>query len=326
MKVIHVFLIFLLLLSGCNTLQENDSTSSVIVDTPSEIETEIIDRTEKSTGLLLLDEDIVQTKDANAPIVIKTYIEPYCDNEDKKKIIQIEDDGASFIIKMYIKTYSDIEKKEFAGGIRIENAETSDIVYDNIWVPRINWRDDWRGISKEIFDIELIDVDFDGNKDIKIYGGDNGNWNKFYFYVVWNADTGNFADDPYNLDSLGLPSFDEEKQLIYSMERGSAADHWYYTHKYIDGVLTLIEEVADNAVWEYSLDDSLIETLKEIVPLFDSSGITLTHWVKKQLDTDIMDMVVVEEKYVLYKDGNLFEEYDIDSVIGMKLSQLLQES
>lgn len=92
----------------------------------------------------------------------------------------------------------------------------------------------------------LEDVNFDGYLDIRLFDTYHGNYRAEWVYLVWDPETSHFVHDP-RLNEISLASFDQEKQLIYGMERGSAVDHYFYTYQYIDGVPTLIDYEEDHA-------------------------------------------------------------------------------
>jgi hypothetical protein len=179
---------------------------------------------------------------------------------------------------------------------------------------------DTGGILKNSFTVEMKDMDFDGYQDIEIYTGYAGNWKKDYKYIMWSPSKSSFAGDVYNLAGLGLPTFDTKQELVHSMSRVSAADHWFYTHKYMDGELVVVEEVSDNCVWDYWLDDMAINKLAELEPLYAEGG-AFMHYTKKRLDEETMGLVVVEEKFTLLIDGNKVAEYLPGSEIGLLLAE-----
>lgn len=178
------------------------------------------------------------------------------------------------------------------------------------------------GILKERFMVEAIDMDFDGYRDIDIFTGSGGTWKQNHLYIMWSPETGNFTGDIHNLASLGLPKFDADKKLVYSMQRGSAIDHWDYMHKYIDGVLTVIEETATNNVWLRTNEQK--EQVRAVIPIYDESH-TLIHYYRKALDESTMQLQTVEEAFRLYipNEWELIAEYDGDSEVGRVLKEMI---
>ncbi len=86
----------------------------------------------------------------------------------------------------------------------------------------------------------LEDVNFDGYLDLRLFDTYSGNYRADWVYLVWDPEASRFVHDS-RLNEISLASFDQENQLIYGMERGSAVDHYYYTYQYIDGVPTLVD-------------------------------------------------------------------------------------
>lgn len=178
-------------------------------------------------------------------------------------------------------------------------------------------------VSGESLNIEFIDMNFDGYKDVQLFDKPAGNWNISYLYFLWDTEANTFVHTA-QFSELGLPTFDEEKQLVYSMQRSSAADHWFYTHKYIDGMLTVIEIESDTSV--HFKDDVTGEQIAAIVSLaaeYPSAHFQHYKIVKRNMDT--LEMDTIEDKYQLYVPDHpeLSAEYDADSEIGRSLYALI---
>lgn len=108
------------------------------------------------------------------------------------------------------------------------------------------------------------------------------------------------------------------------MERGSAADHWYSTYKYIDGDIVLIELTSDTAVrFVEGLEEGQI--LSIIPAIKDYPSWCLQYKVTKALNYSTTEMDVVEEKYLLYipNEWTLIAEYDSDSQIGKAIAEIV---
>ena len=183
-------------------------------------------------------------------------------------------------------------------------------------------------IAGDKLEIDFIDVNFDGYNDLKIFDCPSGNWNEHYLYFLWDKSKNMYVPDTQELSELGLPRFDEEKQLVYSMSRGSAVDHSFYTHKYINGILTLIEDVSET---DLSFKDNVTEEqLASIVPiLLNYPSYSFLYNVTKKLNSNTSKMETVESKYILFvpddegNDWKIIEEYDADSDIGKQLEKLV---
>jgi len=134
-----------------------------------------------------------------------------------------------------------------------------------------------------------------------------------------------YVPDTQGLSDLGNPIFDEEKQLVYSMDKRGASDRNFYTHKYINGILTIIEDVSET---EFSFKDNVTdEQLAAIIPILSNyPSYSFTYDVTKRLNYKTSKMETVESKYILSDlndDWTIIEEYDADSEIGKQLEKLV---
>lgn len=173
--------------------------------------------------------------------------------------------------------------------------------------------------SGEALDIEFIDVNFDGYKDIRILDSSTRSWNELYLYFVWDRSNNLFVPDTQGLGDLGLPKFDEEKQLISSLGKSGATDHWFYTHKYINGILTVIEETSEIEV--LSDDDKLLASIVPVLSKYPSYR--FMRYVVKKINYNTSELETVESKYQLYDaDETLIDEYDANSDTGRQLEKL----
>jgi len=198
-------------------------------------------------------------------------------------------------------------------------------------INRINLLDytlDGDPIAGDKLDIDFIDVNFDGYNDIKIFDRPYGNWREHYLYFLWDKGKNMYVPDTQELSELGLPRFDEEKQLVYSMGKGSAVDHYYSTHKYINGILTLIEDISETDI---SFKDNVTdEQLASIVPVLSKyPSYSFLYNVTKKLNPKTSKMETVESKYILFvpneddNDWKIIEEYDAQSAVGKQLEKLV---
>jgi len=192
----------------------------------------------------------------------------------------------------------------------------------------LNYTLDGDPIAGDKLDTEFIDVNFDGYNDLKIFDRPYGNWREHYLYFLWDKGKNMYVPDTQELSELGLPRFDEEKQLVYSMGKGSAVDHYYSTHKYINGILTLIEDISETDI---SFKDNVTdEQLASIVPVLSKyPSYSFLYNVTKKLNPKTSKMETVESKYILFvpnendNDWKIIEEYDAQSAVGKQLEKLV---
>ncbi len=175
-------------------------------------------------------------------------------------------------------------------------------------------------------DIDFIDVNFDGYNDLKIFDC-NANWYEHNLYFLWDMGKNMYVSDTQGLSDLGLPRFDEEEQVVYSMDKSGAGNRNFYTHKYINGILTVIEDVSEIA--DISFKDNVTdEQLASIVPILSKySSYSFIYDVTKRLNYNTSKMETVESKYLLSvlndNDWTIIDEYDADSDIGKQLEKLV---
>jgi len=305
--LLFILLAIASLLPGCNTSIVHDYSKRATAST----ENEILASTDGD-----MQEDEYKTNSNIENLGDPQYLKLFSETIGK-----IKDDMSPFAFRAYCRD----ENTNLISDLQIIDTQTNQSIGAFCLIDYVLFEDVQKGIPDEYYEIELIDVDFDGYKDVRIFAGPNGNWRKDYLYFIWDQDSGKFADDKYGLCGLGLPGFDEEKQLIHSMVRASAADHWYYTHQYVEGHLVTIEEISDNCVWENWLDDSAWEKVKAIEPLYDANTTIFMHFMIEQLDFERSEMAIVENKFQLYRrgEGTLLAEYNFGSELGLLFRESL---
>jgi len=239
---------------------------------------------------------------------------------------KIKDDMPVFTFEL-LAYYDESEGEYIRESLAITDSSTGKVVQE-ITIPELSLfgRTHVFVHDGETMGFELEDLNFDGYKDIRLFDTTNGNYREEWIYLVWIPDKYIFENDK-RLNDVTLAVFDQDKQLIYGMERSSAADHWYYTYKYVDGELVLIELESDNAV---GFPDGVTdEQVVAVVPILeDHPSWCIQHVVNKKLNPDTSEMEIVEEKYVLYipNEWTLIAEYDADSAEGRELAQLIEGS
>ena len=176
--------------------------------------------------------------------------------------------------------------------------------------------------DKESMGFKLEDLNFDGYDDIRLFDTSNGNYRVEWIYLVWNPVKHIFENDR-RLNEISLASFDQEKQLIYGMERSSASDHWYFTYKYIDGNIIVIEEHSDNTVWFIKGVEEQIATI--IPETKEYASWCLQYELTQRLNESTMEMDITEEKFVLLIPNEWVQiaEYEADSSEGKALAEIV---
>lgn len=94
--------------------------------------------------------------------------------------------------------------------------------------------------KEEIF--ELKDINFDEATDFMIVQFIPSSPNIPYYYWIFNKDIQKFQRDS-TLEEITSPNFNKDQKVITSSWRSGCCNHGLSTHKYLDGKITLIEEV-----------------------------------------------------------------------------------
>lgn len=185
-----------------------------------------------------------------------------------------------------------------------------DTVLQTISIPELTLFGQTDSREADTFGFTLEDVNFDGYQDIRLYDTLNGNYRVEWIYLVWNPGTDCFEQDK-RLNDISLAQFDQEEQLIYGMERGGAAYHYYSTYQYIDGEIVRICYVEELG---------LSRSDEQIRQYYDMAGMETTseafegyyyHVMERNETTGELETTI--EEYIfyptdIYEDGSDAEE------------------
>ncbi len=179
--------------------------------------------------------------------------------------------------------------------------------------------------SQDTLGFELEDVNFDGYQDIRLFDTLNGNYRTEWIYLVWNAKEQKFENDT-RLNQISLAVFDQEEQLIYGMERGGAAYHYYSTYQYIDGEIVKIH---------YYEEEGLAISNEQIGQYYDAAsvktdGVAFDAWYEHVMERNAVsgDLETVSEEYVFNpydSEGKEIENeeeqlrVDVSSELGVQI-------
>ena len=86
-----------------------------------------------------------------------------------------------------------------------------------------------------------VDVNFDGCMDFE-YGSWIAASSGGSVYYVWDKEAEQFVRDPYGLEDLAMPSFDQERQVIETWNH-SGASYTIEFYRYLDGKLTCVRRL-----------------------------------------------------------------------------------
>jgi len=159
---------------------------------------------------------------------------------------------------------------------------------------------------KDSMGFELEDLNFDGYNDIRLFDTSNGNYRIEWIYFVWDPIQSIFVHD-IRLNEISLADFDQDKQMIYGTERGSAAGHYFSTYKYIDGTPTLIG---------YYSQEYLRRSNEEIRKYLEKAGV----------ETEIIDIIGFHETVLEYNEETSMLERIRDEYVFYPNADALNES
>ncbi|MDE7269585.1 MAG: leucine-rich repeat domain-containing protein [Acetatifactor sp.] len=177
---------------------------------------------------------------------------------------------------------------------------------------------------RDTLGFELEDVNFDGYQDIRLFDTSNGNYRQEWIYLVWNPKEEQFEHDA-RLNEISLASFDQENKLIYGMERGSAARHYYSTYQYIDGEPVIIRYVKEEELFfsdEQTKQYCMAASEKEEAIAYEGYWIYL-HVMERNGKTG--ELETVSEEYVFYPEKSegteAGEEFhvNVESELGQQI-------
>lgn len=149
--------------------------------------------------------------------------------------------------------------------------------------------------SQDTLGFELEDVNFDGYQDIRLFDTLNGNYRTEWIYLVWNVEEQKFENDT-RLNQISLAVFDQKEQLIYGMERGGAAYHYYSTYRYIDDEIVEIRYYEEEGL---ALSDEQIRQYYDAASV-KTDGVAFDAWYEHVMERNAVSgkMETVSEEYV----------------------------
>jgi len=253
----------------------------------------------------------------------------YADQEsvDKSLTVKIGDGMPEFEIKLHaiydgasnnlaVQTITVIDSSDGAVKQVIPIPELTMFGQTQIW---------GRGWHEDTTDLVFEDLNFDGYLDINLYDALNGNYRIERIYLVWNPEKMLFENDR-RLNQIVLACFDQEKQLIYGMERGSAADHYYSTFQYIGGEPTLVRYLSQEGLLP---TPEMLEYLEE-VGLPPQPNLMGFHEVESVRVEAAGQMETVRDDYVFYdmpdnrnnSDEDMVGSFDASSEVGKQIAAM----
>ncbi len=237
---------------------------------------------------------------------------------------RIREDMPEFTFEM--TAYWDMESSCYA--LQSIEVRDGDKVLQTISIPELAHFDaTWIFSSmKDTLGFELEDVNFDGYLDIRQFDTLNGNYKQEWIYLVWNPEKYMFEQD-VRLNDISLAVFDQEKKLIYGMERSGAANHYFSTYRYIDGEPVMINHTTQEGIL---IDDEQVKEFCDAASEGEETADYDGYWCYEhnmELNEETGKLEDVSEEYVFYYyDEETDREYDkfhvaVSSELGQRITQ-----
>ncbi len=254
--------------------------------------------------------------------MLKKFNEPKDEDYVTTKINnKIHEDLPEFTFELI--SYFNRENNNYAAQtLTITDSSTEEII-QTISIPMLSWRGQTSIYGGEDMGLVFEDMNFDGYIDIRLFDTTNGNYKVEWIYWIWEPDKGLFQNDR-RLNKISLAGFNQEEQLIYGMDRGSAADHYYQTYKYIDGEPTLIQTYNQNYIHNIENIQTYLEVANINTEYIDIMGF---REVVSELNNMTGEMEIIRDEYVFYPKSGTIEEdavtvrIDVSSEVGKKISE-----
>ncbi len=253
--------------------------------------------------------------------MLKKFNEPKEEDYVTTKINnKIHDDLPEYTFELI--SYFNRENNHYAAQtLTITDSSTEEII-QTISIPMLSWCGQTSIYGGEDMGLVFEDLNFDGYTDIRLFDTTNGNYKVEWIYWVWEPDKGLFKNDK-RLNKISLATFNQEEQLIYGMDRGSAADHYYQTYKYIDGEPTLIEYYSENYI---TMNTKVLICLETANINTEDSDIMGFHEVVSERNDKTGEMEITRDEYVFYPKSDIIDQktiiarFDISSEIGKMIA------
>ncbi len=230
---------------------------------------------------------------------------------------RLREDMPEFTFRL--TAYYDLRRESYA--LQTIDVYQGDTLLQAISIPELTWEGQ---TSQDTLEFVMEDVNFDGYQDILVFDVLNGNYRTEWIYLVWNAEEQKFEND-IRLNQISLAVFDQEKQLIYGMERGGAAYHYYSTYQYIDGEIVKIHYYEEEGL---AISDEKIRQYYDAASV-ETAGVAFDAWYEHVMERNAASgqLETVSKEYVFESydsEGKVIEEeqlrIDVSSGLGAQIS------
>lgn len=236
---------------------------------------------------------------------------------------RLQEDMPEFIFEL--TAYFDLKMR----GYSVESLKVyeEDTLLQTISIPELSlfgqtfiWED-----SRDTLGFELEDLNFDGYQDIRLFDTLNGNYRTEWIYLVWNLDRQIFENDK-RLNAISLATFDQEKKLIYGMERGGADMHYFSTYQYIEDEIVKIRYEEEEGLWR---NDEQIARYYEMAEVeTDATAFSAFHHLIMERKEETGELETVLDEYVFYPSDSEGEEADEEELhvdVNSELGRFINE-
>ena len=231
---------------------------------------------------------------------------------------------------MFVLTaFYDLQWKSYA--LQTVDVYQGDALLQTISIPELTLSGQTRIIDslQDTLGFELEDLNFDGYLDMRLFDTLNGNYRREWVYLVWNPEGQQFEHDA-RLNEIVLASFDQEEQLIHSMESGGATRHYFSTYQYIDGEIVKIRYYEEEVYYLY-LSEEWGKQYYDIASV-KTSGVSFDvlyeHTMERNAASGELETVCEEYVFIPYdSDGKQIENeeeelhVDVYSALGEQISE-----
>jgi len=240
--------------------------------------------------------------------VLKKFYEPKAEDYFIKTFSEkIKEDMPEFIFN--IEAYFNKEYNSyFIKTLTVINTSNEKTI-QTISIPELTFWGYTDIRDKDTMGFNLEDLNFDKYKDIKIYDIINGKHQEWIF-LVWNPSK-NIFEVNRDLNEIWEPTFDQENELIYGIERDSASDHNYSKYKYINGKPVLIYFCEERDV---ERSNEQIKNYFEMISITsDIDDFRIFRRIISEQNDKMSKMEIVSDEYVFfpYSDTGSYEEENI---------------
>ena len=118
----------------------------------------------------------------------------------------------------------------------------------------------------------------------------------------------------------------QEKKQIYGMTKSGPCAHYYQTYEYIDGSLTMVEELTEDQV--HLEEEQVLAYCSEAGVQTDAEYTIVMYERLDRRNSDTGEMEAVREDYVFYgsRDGSVFSDEYLRVPVSSEMGKSITEN